>query len=366
MFSKLTEELNAYLGMGIPGYDCIVYHKGKQVYRHFAGYADKENQILMNGNERYNIYSCTKVVTVVAALMLVEKGVIGLDDLLCKYMPEFTHMQVHENGTLRKAEKQITVRHLFTMSAGFSYDIYSEKLKLCVQETNGRCPTRETMKYLAQEPLLFEPGTRYEYSLCHDVLAALVEVVSKKTFGEFVKENIFIPCDMKTATFLATDKEVEEICAHYTFDQQKQETVRLESKRPCYQLGSAYESGGAGMSCKVEDYIKFLENLRLCKLIKQETIDLMQQDELKDIPYENNSFRQLYEHRGYVYGLGVRCPSKAGKETDFGWGGAAGAYLAVDQKNEITFFYAQHVLNQPNCERRKYLPQIIRDCILNH
>ena len=365
MFSRLTEELNAYLGMDIPGYDCVVYHKGKQVYRHFAGYSDKENQTPMNGKESYNIYSCSKVITVVAALMLVEKGLLGLDDFLCDYMPEFTNMKVNKDGEIIDAKTKITVRHLFSMRAGFSYDIYTPKLKLCVQETNGRCPTRETMKYLAQEPLLFEPGTRYEYSLCHDVLAALVEVVSGKKFGEFVKENIFIPCDMKTATCLASDEQLQEICVNYTYDNEKNQSVRLDSKRTAYQLGSEYESGGAGVVCKVEDYIKFLENLRLCKLIKQETIDLMQQDELKDVKDEYNSFKMLYEHRGYTFGLGVRCPNASGMQSDFGWGGAAGAYLAVDQKNEITFFYAQQVLNQPNCERRKYLPQLIRDIILN-
>ncbi len=76
------------------------------------------------------------------------------------------------------------------MTAGFSYACYSPSLKRCIEETDGKCPTREAMKYLAKEPLLFEPGDRWEYSLCHDVLAALVEVLSGEKFETYVKKNI--------------------------------------------------------------------------------------------------------------------------------------------------------------------------------
>ena len=74
MFSRLTEFLDSFIEAGIPGYDCIVYHKGECVYRHFNGYSDIVNKIPMNGEERYNIYSCSKPITCVAALQLYEKG----------------------------------------------------------------------------------------------------------------------------------------------------------------------------------------------------------------------------------------------------------------------------------------------------
>ena len=103
--------------------------------------------------------------------------------------------------SVRPAKNKITIRQLFTMTAGFSYDLNSPSLKKCREETDGKCPTRIAMKYPAKEPLLFEPGYRLEYNQCHDVLAALVQVLSGMRFGEYVKKNIFDVCGMKNSAF---------------------------------------------------------------------------------------------------------------------------------------------------------------------
>ena len=95
MFTKLTNKLDSFIEMGIPGYDCTVYHKGECVYRHFNGYSDTESKTPMNGNEVYNIYSCSKVITCTAALMLYEKGKFKLEDKLAMYMPEFEEVYVN-------------------------------------------------------------------------------------------------------------------------------------------------------------------------------------------------------------------------------------------------------------------------------
>ncbi len=150
MFTKLTQKLDSFIELGIPGYDCIVYHKGKCVYRHFNGYSDMENKVLMNGKEIYNTYSCSKVISCTAALMLYEKGMFKLEDKLSKYMPEFEEMYVKTEGGLKKAEKQITIKDLFCMTAGFSYNINSPMIQKCKEGTKGHCQTRELMKYLAK------------------------------------------------------------------------------------------------------------------------------------------------------------------------------------------------------------------------
>ena len=93
MSEKFDEYLDQFLEMGIPGYDCMICMNGKEIYRRKAGYADRENKIPVMGNELYNIFSCSKPVTCVAALQLWEKGLYQLDDELCKYMPEFSDMQ---------------------------------------------------------------------------------------------------------------------------------------------------------------------------------------------------------------------------------------------------------------------------------
>lgn len=351
MFTKLTEKLDSFLATGVPGYDCVVYHKGECVYRHQNGYSDRENKIRMKGDEFYNIYSSSKPITCVAALKLYEKGLYSLEDNLSDYMPEFKTMYVQTEDGVKEAENSIKIKHLFSMTAGFSYDLNSPMLELCKKETNGKCPTRETMKYLAKEPLCFEPGTDWKYSLCHDVIAALVEVLSGVKFSEFVKKNIFEPVGMENSTFEHYNFDLDKLCAQYGG-----QNVELRSKANGYNLGSEYESGGAGCISTVDDYIKFLEALRKGELIKKETIDLMATNYLPEcvdgVGWENR----------YGYGLGVRCP-KDDTLTDFGWGGAAGSYLMIDLENEITAFYVQHVMLSPIHSIRGSIVPVITEII---
>ena len=356
MFENIKKFCDSFLQMGVPGFDLAVYKGGECILRYMNGYSDLENKVKMNGNERYNIYSCSKVITCTAALQLWEKGLFSLEDKLSDYMPEFKEMTVKTENGIKKAEKSITIKDLFCMTAGFSYDLNSPMIQKCKEETNGRCQTRELMKYLAKEPLLFEPGERWKYSLCHDVLAALVEVVSGMRFGEFVKENIFTPLKMENSTFLLDDSELDKVSMQYRFNNEANK-AEIRPKTIDYKLGTEYESGGAGCISTVDDYIKFLEGLRTGKLIKEETIVLMTTNHLTEEQRKN------YWVEGYGYGLGVRCPMDEGNITDFGWGGAAGAYLIIDLKNEITAFYAQHVLSSPVQDLKKQLTPIILEAI---
>ena len=276
MFEELTETLDGFIkNFGIPFYDCIVMKDGACVYRRSNGYT--EGKTAVTGKELYNIYSCSKLITCVAALQLYEKGVFGLDDELCRYMPEFENMTVADGDSVRPAENKITMRQLFTMTAGFSYDLNSPMLEKCRRETNGECPTRETMKYLAKEPLLFEPGYRWEYSLCHDVLAALVGVISGITFGEYVKKNIFDVCGWENSAFLIN--ETKDLVNQYNSNPEN-DKVEECTKDNVFRIGTKYESGGAGCVSTVEDYIKFLEAIRTYKLLKKETVDLLSTNQL--------------------------------------------------------------------------------------
>jgi CubicO group peptidase (beta-lactamase class C family) len=238
------------------------------------------------------------------------------------------------------AKNPILIKHLFTMTAGFSYKLDSPQILLCKEETDGRCGTRELMRYLSKEPLLFEPGERWEYSLCHDVLAALVEVISGVTFGEYVKKNIFDPLGMNDSTFLLDDSRLDEIVDQYRY--KEGEGVGKCDKTIAYKLGREYESGGAGCISTVDDYMKLIEALRVGDVIlKRDTIELLATDQMDGVDMK------AYYVVGYGYGLGIRTPDASGKRTDFGWNGAAGAFGAVDLKNEITLYYSQAVLTSP-------------------
>ena len=250
-----------FLEMGVPGFDFAVYKDGECIIRYMNGFSDLENKIPINGNERYYIYSCSKPITCVAAMQLWENGLFSLEDKLADYMPEFSNMNVLTESGIKKAEKPILIEHLFTMRAGFDYNVYSPSMQKGIKETNGRCPTREMMKYLAKEPLIFEPGERYEYSLCHDVLAALVEVISGEKFETYVKKNIFDVLGMKDSTYIVTEKEKETIIPLYRFDTETKEIIN-ENKANWFIPGPEYASGGAGCVSTVDDYMKFLEDFR--------------------------------------------------------------------------------------------------------
>ena len=343
---------DSFLKMGVPGFDLAIYKDGECILRYMNGYSNIENKVKMNGKERYNIYSASKVITCTAALQLWEKGLFSLEDKLSDYMPEFEEITVKIEDGIKKTDKPILIKHLFEMTAGFNYACYSPSLKKCIEETDGRCPTREAMKYLAKEPLQFEPGERWEYSLCHDVLAAFVEVVSGEKFEDYVKKNIFDVLGMKDSTFMLPDNEIETITPQYKFVDDK--AVNIGKPIHNFKIGTEYASGGAGGISTVDDYIKFLEGLRTHKLLKPETLKLMTTDRLSE------GQRETYTVKGtHGYGLGVRCPREDRIRIDFGWGGAAGAYLAIDQTNNLSIYLGMHILSSPTQGIRSILHRLI-------
>jgi len=354
MFEQTKAFCDSFLSMGVPGFDLIVYQDGECILRHMSGYADLNRKIPIKGDESYNIYSCSKPITCVAAMQLWEKGFFSLEDRLDTYMPEFGEMTVRTENGIKRAENPILIRHLFEMTAGFSYNLKSPHLSVFREKSGFRCPTRETMVHLAKEPLLFEPGERWNYSLCHDVLAAFVEVVSKQRFEMYVRDHIFMPLGMNHSTFLPGENEIESLACQYKFHADEEKTVD-HGKGNRYRIGSEYASGGAGCVSTVDDYIRFLEALRIGDVIlKKDTIKLMATDRL------NEQQRQTYVlSADHGYGLGIWTPKAGGMRADFGWGGAAGAYLAVDIPNGISLYYVQHLLTPPNMEMREHVYEVV-------
>ena len=156
MLLVLDQLLDAFISTGVPGNDCAVFYKGKCIYRKQRGYSDYENKIEMNGSERYNIYSCSKPITCVAAMQLWEKGMFSLEDRVDKYFPEFSGLTVKgADGEIRRAEKPMLVKHLFEMTTGLGYDTLSPSIMAAKKQTDGRCPTLEVMKYMAKDFIRF-------------------------------------------------------------------------------------------------------------------------------------------------------------------------------------------------------------------
>lgn len=353
-FKKLDAHLDKYTELGIPSFHIEVKYKGETVYTRFHGYSDYEKKVPMNGSELYNIYSCSKPLTCTAAMTLFDKGKFKLEDKLCDYLPEFTNMKVKTANGLVDAERPIRIIDLFTMSAGLTYDLRTENLVQGMEETDG-APTVEMMKYLARDPLAFHPAEKFSYSLCHDVIAALVEVISQERFGEYIKREVFDKAGMEETTFLPTEETSKRLCAQYRFENGQYTPI---GDVCVYRFGKNFESGGAGAISSLNDYLKFLEAFRKGELLSDNARKLMITNRLRMDQMDDYGLKDI----GYGYGLGVRCPlTPESKSNGIGWGGAAGAYLCCDIVNEISFYHAQHVLCSPNQSMRNDLYFIIKE-----
>lgn len=347
----------------VPGFDCIVYKDHDLVFRCFKGMSDRETGKPMKGDELYLIFSMTKMLTCTAALQFLEKGCYVMSDPISKWLPEFEKMKLVtdasgvekdlEHTVLCYAQNPITVGDLFTMSAGLDYELGDDVIKAAIN--SGKKTTRELVGAMANKTLLFEPGTGFQYSLCHDVLGALIEIWSGKKLGEYMKESIFDPLGMKN-TFFGITKEKEKLSrmmARY-INEDNGEVVRVTLEN-VFNITDEYESGGAGLTSCTEDYAIFLDALACggtakngYKLLSPATVELMRTNHLKGKQVEDFNKRR---RPGYGYGLGVRThidKAVSGSLSpigEFGWDGAAGSFSMVDTKNKLSITYFQHVHN---------------------
>ncbi len=347
-FKELEQYLDSLSELeNIPGCDCIIYHGHEMVFRHMAGYSDVEKTKPVSEKDRYMLYSATKVLTATAAMQLVEKGLLRLEDPLSRYLPEFAHMYVGE----RPAEVPITIEHLLTMRAGFDYNVNMPSIQRVIK-ADPKASTAQIVSAIAENPLSFEPGTHFQYSLCHDVLARVIEVVSGMKFGEYMKANLFDPLGMEHSGF-SIEEAKEFLTRQYEANPETKE-LRPVAHTNFSVMTPCYESGGAGLVSTVEDYGRFVE--AMCnygvsasgkRILQAESIDLMRKNRMDEVCMED--FKRVNKI-GYGYGLGVRTlieKEMSGAKSpigEFGWDGAAGAYVMIDVENKIGIFYAQQVL----------------------
>lgn len=200
----LVNYLDSLEKQGIPGCDCVVYHNHRPVFRHITGYADPDTKKPLTESNTYWMYSVTKLFTCTAIMQLIEKGLIGLDDPVYEYLPEYRNMKVKVGNEIRPAKNAMTIRHLMSMQSGLNYNLDAPSIQRIMKDTENEATTRQIISALANEPLDFEPGTRFQYSLSHDVLGAVIEVVSGQQLSKYLDENIFKPLGMKNTGFKLT------------------------------------------------------------------------------------------------------------------------------------------------------------------
>lgn len=364
-FGRLTAYLNTLEdAYEVHGLDCKLMKDHEPIYRYMKGHSDYSLSVSVSENDLYEVYSCTKVITMTAVMQLIEQGKIGLNDELEKYLPEFSDMQVATDfrigewpfqwptldSPVMPARNKILIHDLMSMTAGLSYDVTSDAIREKQRETGNKATTRQMIEAIARMPLICEPGTRYSYALGHDVLAAVIEVVSGMTFRQYLKKNIFDPLAITEMYFRVPENETHRISAQYMRDMNT--GMIAPSSGMFYRLSDEYESGGAGLTCTVDAYSMVLDALANDgvgttgeRIIQPESIRTMSKNWLTDQQLED--FKESGKV-GYGYGLGVRTlidgSCSRSPVGEFGWDGAAGAYALIDPINHISIFYAHEIL----------------------
>lgn len=369
-----------YREKNIPGLGISIYKDGKQIHMYCTGFADVEKKIPFAQDTMINLYSATKLSTCTAALRLVEKGLIRLTDPVEKYLPEMAGVKVRqENSQLLAPKNKMLIRHLFSMSAGFSYGRDLPALRELLIRTNGRPTTRQAMEALAKEPLLFESGSRFQYSFCHDVLGALMEVVCGDTLDHILRRELFDPMDMPDTSFHLNEQQRKRLAPEYSHFNGKNDTADAVTFREGVDmgLGPVYESGGGGLISCVRDYGKLaamLANGGIApngkRILSADTIAKMQENQLTEEGKKDFEAFGGWSKAGYGYGLGVRVlmdrerNNSLSENGELGWDGALGCYFASDPKSGIAIFYAQQEEGSKWYEYHGMIRNYVYACIL--
>ncbi len=337
--------------LGIAGNDLAVYVKGQPVYRHFSGWQNMEKRIPITERTLYRMFSMTKVFTCAAALQLMEEGRFLMNDPVSDYLPEFERMKVRqENGAVKPAKNPLLIHHLFTMTSGINYDLNSPSLAAAREKYGDQITTRQLVQAIAEKTLEFEPGSHWMYGLSHDVLGALIEVLSGKRFSEYLRERFFEPLGMKDAWFREPKDRTADVCLRYGRDEEG--NWHLADQENHHQPGQQYESGGAGLTMTVDDYARFACALTAggvsqdgARILAGQTVELMRTNALTPAQLED-LWHSSQAREGYGYGFGVRtlvdiASGSLSPVGEFGWGGAWGTYTMMDPKNQVTVVYAE-------------------------
>ncbi|MBR2822312.1 MAG: beta-lactamase family protein [Clostridia bacterium] len=350
---------------GIPALDMIVTRGHETVFRRMVGMADPETGRPVSDRDYYVLFSCTKLVTMTAMMQLIEAGKASLYDPVSRFLPEWEHMTVMNADWQSKgmffspkrsepshyAKNRVRIMDCMAMMAGLTYDLHSE----AIEELLARKPeatTREVVAAMAKMPLLYEPGTRYQYSLGHDVIGAVIEVISGERYSEYLRRHIFEPLGISDLTCHPTEEQWSRMSAMYEFQPDTKEMKRIVTNNN-YMLTPNYESGGAALSGTAESYAAVVEALANGgvgrtgnRILKEEMVMMFTHSVTTGQALKDFRVGRFQE---YGYGLGVRVKTEAlpgwSPVGEFGWDGAAGGYAVVDPFNHIGIFYVQHIRN---------------------
>ena len=357
--SRIDDFINSEIATGkIPGAIVLIQSHGKPVYFKVFGKRDVESGAPMTEDAIFPIHSLTKTITSVAAMMLVDRGKIALDDAVGKYIPSFAAMKV---GIERKDEtgrpvldlvpprRPITIEDLLLHTSGITYGFYGAGLVKAAYDRIylGDFDNAEFAERIAKVPLAEQPRTFWNYGHSIDVLGRVIEVVSGQSLYQFEKENLLDPLGMTTTKFFLTDPAERARYAQPLRSDRRIERNSLDVTR--------WESGGGGMVSTIAYFARYGQmllnggTLDGKTYLRPATYSAMTTDHIgPNSGVARNYFYYPGDGFGFGYGFGVRAdagsavPPPPGSLGEIKWDGATGCYLVVDRAQDMFFVVMQN------------------------
>jgi CubicO group peptidase (beta-lactamase class C family) len=362
--AHIAPHFNRYVDEGkLPGYLVMVARRGHPAYLHRYGLCDVEKQKSVADDTIFRIYSMTKPITSVAMLQLYERGLFQLNAPVSTVIPAFKGLQVYSAGEGDRmetvaAQREVTFRDLLTHTAGFVYgtsgthpldNVYRER-KLLTGSLD------EMIAKVSTLPLLFSPGTRWNYSLATDILGYLVEQLAGQSLDQYFAEQILGPLGMVDTGFFVPAANQSRFAANYSFHEGGFRRIDNPAESP-YLQPPTFRSGGGGLVSTCADYFRFAQmllnrgELEGVRILGRKTVELMTTNHMPDNGDLSSMGMPVFSetpYDGVGFGLGVSVmldPAKAqilGSPGEFSWGGAASTAFWVDPREEqIVIFLTQ-------------------------
>lgn len=390
--ARIKRHFSAYVDDGrLPGWQVRVTRRGDTVYHENYGWRDVDNRLPMEDNTVFRIFSMTKPITSVAAMMLYEQGHFELTDPLEKYLPEFADMRVYTGGpavkpVTRPAATPIRIWNLLNHTSGLTYGFHHIHVQDEIYRNAGyewSVPKGHTLQQAvadwARLPLRFDPGSSWNYSVATDVLGRLVEVVSGQNLAEFFQEHIFDPLGMADTSFTVRGDLGERLGELYIPDANGKAT-RNQAFSDAARGDITFLSGGGGLLSTTEDYHRFTQMLLRGgefdgqRLLGSRTVRYMATNTLPG----NQDLTQFgiplfaetrYEGQGFGLGFGVLLDPTAamtlGSPGEYNWGGAASTAFWVDPKEDITCIFMTQLLPSSTWPLRTQLRQLVYSALVD-
>jgi CubicO group peptidase (beta-lactamase class C family) len=356
----------------LPGAVVLLARHGRIAVHEALGFQRADTAVPMTTDSVFRIYSMTKPIVSVAALMLMEQGKLLLGDPVSRYLPEFAGQKVLSlvdgEAQLKPVTRGATVQDLLRHTAGLTYEflgndpVQRQYMQARVRTDLRNISNAELSATLAALPLIAEPGTVWEYSRATDVLGRLIEVVSGQPLGDFLKEHILGPLGMTHTGFSVPPEQHDRIAEPFARDPDGAPQMKVIDIRHA----AAFQSGGGGLASTAADYARFCQfmlnrgELDGVRLLGPRTVDFMTADHVGHLPIKAGGSTTLLPP-GHGFGLGfavrtaVGLSSVPGSVGMYHWGGLAGTTFFVDPAEDL---FAMLMIQAPN--QREYYRHLFR------